>query len=647
MTRPALEDCLGNADLYEITVEIFSDVLANYSKFLHDEDFSLLRQILNSPWAQARYQQLVKGDFDFDCLQFGMFMIAFGDATVQDLTRNSGSDAQSQYLSALSGLLAADGYAVQEDKIYIPALEFWNTFVETMVDEIYSDENERPPWFKSAQDHVMRVISNCWRKSQFPPGNVYNSWDSVDRTGFKDARRDFSDLLQQFYLTTGISLLQVFISLLQASTTTKNWAEIEASTYCLSWFADCISDDAQQDVYLAQVFTPELVALFVDPHKEVPTRAMKGFLDLVSVYADYFGRQHSQLPSVLNIVFEATSATSLAKTASKSITKLCSDCRDVLKPELGAFLQHYNNIASNYALDSAVKEAVMEGIASIIQALETEEAKLSPLDTLLNHVEADLERCISMTTSQPPQSHIVTGVDGARKEVTGLDFGILSLKCLVGIAKGVQVPDDKPVDLEAKKIVSPFWTTGPGSRIQQRIYSIMSRVYDVLGNNGEVIDELCRVWRHGFREMEPGPFVMGPEMSAQFLMRSNLQTPRLVRVIDTSCSLITTNKWGPEIEQILQALLGWLTQLLQGLGGKNFLYFLKTDVDHIAESSNDPEIAQAGIEFMQRLVSRFPKVLMNHQPVASLEFLFMFALGALGGSDPLPKAAAAEFWVSR
>lgn len=574
MTRPALEDCLGNEDLYEITVEIFSDVLANYSKFLHDEDFDLLRQILNSPWAQDRYQQLVKGDFDFDSLQFGMFMIAFGDATVQDLTRNSGSEAQSQYLSALCGLLAAEGYAVYEDKIYIPALEFWNTFVETMVDEIYSVENEHPPWFKSAQDHVMRVISNCWRKSQFPPGSVYNSWDSVDRTGFKDARRDFSDLLQQFYLTTGISLLQVFISLMQASTTTKNWSEIEASTYCLSWFADCISDDAQQDAYLAQIFTSELVALFVDPRKEVPTRAMKGFLDLVSVYADYFGRRHSQLPSVLNIVFEATSATALAKTASKSITKLCSDCREVLKPELGAFLQHYNNIASNYALDSTVKEAVMEGIASIIQALDSEESKLAPLDALLNYIEIDIERCLNMVASQPPATHVVTGADGSRKELTALDFGILALKCLVGIAKGVQVPDDKPVDLETKKAVSPFWIAGEGSRVQRRIYSMMSRVYDVLGLNGEIIDELCRVWRHGFREMEPGPFVMAPEVSAQFLMRANLQTPRLVRVIDTSCSLITTNKWGPGLEQVLEALLIWLSQLLQGLGGELFCSIL-------------------------------------------------------------------------
>jgi hypothetical protein len=36
---------------------------------------------------------------------------------------------------------------------------------------------------------------------------------------------------------------------------------------------------------------------------------------------------------------------------------------------------------------------------------------------------------------------------------------------------------------------------------------------------------------------------------------------------------------------------------------------------------------------------------MSHQPSASLEFLFMFTLKALAGTDVLPKSAAADFWV--
>ncbi|KAG4414230.1 hypothetical protein IFR04_012636 [Cadophora malorum] len=620
LTQPSIM-CLGQDDLYEITIELLSDVLTNYSKFLRKEDFTILQALFNSQWAQERYERLVKGDFDFDSLQFGMFMIAFGDATVQDLARNCATDPQShQYLSALCALLGAEGYAVYEDKIYVPTLEFWNTFVETMVDDVYSAEGEeKPSWFVAAQEHVKQVIERCWIKSQFPPAEEYNSWDSVDRTGFKDARRDFSDLLQQFYLTTGIPLLQVFIDLLQGSTTTRNWAELEASMFCLMWFADCVYDAPQRDDYLAKVFSPSLLSLIGDPNQQVPTRAMKSFLDLVIAYPDYFKHRPANLPAVLNIVFAATGSTALAKTASRSIMKLCSDCRTILLPELGAFLQHYGNIASNYSLDATVKEAVMEGIASIIQGLDSEEAKLAPLEQLLGYVQSDVEKCLQIANGS------------SSDELTALDLGVISLKCLSGMSKGIQAPEDKPVDLEKiAEPVSPFWTTGTGSRVQQRIYMMMDRVFDVLGNHGEIVEELCMILRHGFREEEPGPFVLCSRMAAQFLMKANSQTPRLGRLINTAGFLVTTHKSTPDIQEILESLLNWVSQILQNLG----------------EPGNDPEIAQASIEFLQRLLSKFPGVVLDHQPPSSLEFIFMFALKALAGTEPLPKASSADFWAT-
>ncbi|KAK0099684.1 hypothetical protein ONS95_013423 [Cadophora gregata] len=621
LTQPSIM-CLGQDDLYEITIELLSDVLTNYSKFLRKEDFTILQSLFNSQWAQERYERLVKGDFDFDSLQFGMFMIAFGDATVQDLARNCATDPQShQYLSALCDLLGAEGYAVSEDKIYVPALEFWNTFVETMVDDVYScsEGEEKPSWFLAAQEHVKKVIERCWIKSQFPPAEEYNSWDSVDRTGFKDARRDFSDLLQQFYLTTGIPLLQFFIDLLQNSTVTRNWAESEASMYCLMWFADCVYDTPQRDDYLDKLFTPSLLTLIGDSEQQVPTRAMKSFLDLVIAYPDYFKHHPTNLPAVLNIVFSATSSTALAKTASRSIMKLCSDCRTILIPELGAFLQHYGNIASNYSLDGTVKEAVMEGIASIIQGLDSEEAKLAPLEQLLDYVQSDVEKCLQ----------IANGSNGG--ELTALDLGIIALKCLAGMSKGIQAPEDKPVDLEKiAEPASPFWITGKGSHVQHRIYLMMHSIFDVLGNQGDIVEELCLILRHGFREEEPGPFVLPSRMAAQFLMKANSQTPRLGRLINTAAFLITTQKLSPDIQEILETMLNWVSQILQNLG----------------EPGNDPEIAQASIEFLQRLLSKFSGVLLDHQPPSSLEFMFMFALKALAGTEPLPKASSADFWAT-
>jgi len=64
----------------------------------------------------------------------------------------------------------------------------------------------------------------------------------------------------------------------------------------------------------------------------------------------------------------------------------------------------------------------------------------------------------------------------------------------------------------------------------------------------------------------------------------------------------------------------------------------------LKEPSNEPELAQSGIEFLNRLILLFPIVLLNQEP-SSVEFLFMFTLKALTGNDPLPKQSAAVFWV--
>lgn len=63
------------------------------------------------------------------------------------------------------------------------------------------------------------------------------------------------------------------------------------------------------------------------------------------------------------------------------------------------------------------------------------------------------------------------------------------------------------------------------------------------------------------------------------------------------------------------------------------------------EPTNDPEIAQNGIDFLYRLLPRYAHVVVNHEPSISMEFIFMFTLKALTGRDPLPKASAADFWV--
>jgi hypothetical protein len=546
---------LADDSLFEIAIELLSDVLANFSKFLHKEDFALLYSLFSSPWAQGRYERLVKGDFDFDSVQFGHFMLAFGDATVQELARKAGSDQQCQHLlSSLAGLLGADGFAVSEDKIFVPALEFWNTYVEVMIDDTYSVDGGTPPYFEAAQEPVMQAILKCWRKIQFPSTEEFNSWDSVDRIGFKDARRDVADMLQQFYLVKGISFLNVFIDLAQQSIANGDWPGLEASLFCLAQFSDCIKDNQEQDDYLDRVFNPALFSLFTS-QQHIPMRAGYVFLLLIREYSDYFKRHTQHLPEALSIAFGSVGSQSLAKSASSAIVELCSSSRNILIGQLDAFIQQLASMV--HTLDGSDKEGIMEGIGSIIQAIDTESAKIAPIEKLLSLVEADVYLCLRILASDPNPDSIPTAVES----------GLMALRSLKGMAKGLQVPNDQPVDLINTKPEFPFWTTGDGSTIQQQILSIISRIWNAFPNESDIVEETCNIFRCGFREEEPGPFVFPPRTVAQFLVQANAQTPQLQFVITTAGLIVKSHKSGDGIAQVADALLKWVTGLLQILGG--------------------------------------------------------------------------------
>ncbi|KAH8598068.1 armadillo-type protein [Bisporella sp. PMI_857] len=619
--------------LYEITIELISDILSNYSKFLEKDDIALLYSLFGSQWAQERYQRLVNGDFDFDSIQFGLFMIAFGDANVEELAQKAGTEPQcQQLLTALGGLLGAEGYAVNDDKIFVPALEFWSTFVECMVDVIYSsDGGKHPLWFSAASEHVMQAVRKCWLKIQFPPPNVFDSWDSVDQTGFKDARRDVCDLLEQFYLISDISLLNVFIDYSQQSIATRSWTELEASLYCLSMLSDCIRNHTQEDEYLHRVFDPSLVSLLTS-HQDIPVRTSYVFLSLIREYSEYFERYTGILPQVLNIVFASAVNPYLAKNASWAIKELCSKCRTILVPELGVFLQQLANMSS-FSLDSHVKEGIIQGIASIVQAIGTEEGKVAPLEQLLHFIEADVDQCLrlisSYLSSHPGPNSALPATNSPNDYNTACELDVAALRCLAAVADGLQVPTDIPVDLEKKASRSTFWISGGGSIIQQRILSIINKSYDALSNRSDVIEAICRVFRGGFRELDPGPFVFTSATVAQVLLKANLQTPSLGHFISAAGSLISSHMYDEENENVADVLLKWNNHLLQSL----------------AEPSNDPDIAQRGVELLSHFVSTYPGILLS-QDSSILEIVFVFTLKALTGSDPLPKYSSAEFWTT-
>ncbi|ELR10445.1 hypothetical protein VC83_00535 [Pseudogymnoascus destructans] len=646
LTKQAIT-CLPQEDMYEVTIELFADVLGNYSKFLSDEDFTLLFSLFNSSWSEQHYKQLIQGDYSFESLQYGHFIIALGDARIDELAK-ANDPASQQFLGALEGLLSAEGYVVAEDQIFVPALEFWSTFVEVMIDSLYSDENVTisilgPPasgatgsnetqhpkenssekkneWFSTARVSVMRAIERCWRKIQYPPAEEsFDDWPSSDKTGFNDARMEVIDFLQASYTLTGVSLFSMLADMVLRSLQNEAWYELEASLFCLGGLADCISEDETTDFILEKVISSALFTILADPTCSSPTRTRQATLALIGKYDEFFKTHTQYLPETLTFMFKSLSTTALAPTASKSIQSLCSSCRQALTSELGVFVHQYTDLTLAHSVDVIVKERIAGAIGAVIQALPEEHLKQEPLLGLLKTVEIDFQKSLQLRAAG--------FVDEAEAR------GIETLRCIGSIAKGLQAPTDIPLELSegSPSDIDNFWVTGPGSATNSHLRTIIESLLAAFPQSGEILESVCNIFRAGFTERAPSPFILPSEAIVDFFTKLGPSTPRLVVIISTACSFVSVQgtKSTCKVNAELHRLCTWVLSLLQALN----------------DPSNDPEIAQAGIDFLYRLLPSHVRILIEQPPTAQ-EFLFMFALKALRGRDPLPKFAAADFWSS-
>ncbi len=556
LTQPAIR-CLMHEEMFEVTVELLTDILSNYAKFLSDQDIQALSSVFNSDWAQNRLKRLKDGDFDFDSIQFGRFLLAFADVTVQDIARAPDHPSSRRLMQMLHGLLTCDGYAVAEDEICLPALEFWTTFIEFMIDSLFAQGFEKKSaWMDPARANILQAIEECWVKIRYPLPEVLSSWDSEVRKGFKDFRTDVRDLLQSSYTFLGIEIFETFTNIAVRSLDNRAWAETETALFCLLALADCVSDEVTEDSILARLFGSAMFSLLVDEELKVPVKTRQTAVNMLGHYAAFFERHTEYLPAVLNFLFICLGDEATAATASRSISSLCSSCRESLTADLEIFIQQYERFLSGPTAEIGTKDRVIGAVSAIVQALPTEEAKAQPLRKLLSLIEEEVKLCISSVRLGNPEA--------------AQDAGVAALRCLCSVGRSMQIPHDVPIDVDSVSVRSDFWDHGLGASIQAKIVDIVDTVTSHVGWSGEVIEHACGVYRSGFKESSPGPFVLAPHFSTTFVLRSQLDTPRLGMVLTTACILVATHSTdsSTRIEREAGSLFAHVLGLMHQMQGK-------------------------------------------------------------------------------
>ncbi|PTB61824.1 ARM repeat-containing protein [Trichoderma citrinoviride] len=612
-------------ELYNAAAELLIDVLFNWPSLLTEQHYMMLSNLFDTPWFQNRYDLLVQGDVDFESTQLGYVLLAYGEAKMQALIQDE-NDQNRSILSRLCGLLAADGYPVAENKIFVPAIEFWSTFTESVSD--MDVESALTIQF------IFEATSHAWKKIIYPPAEEFHSWDSGDRIGFNDARKDVVDFLQAVYVLIGPKLVETFSSLILTTLSNSAWLELEAAIFCLGGLADCSREDARCDGSLAAVFSSPLFSVLQSGQEHVPARVRQTCLTLIEQYTEYFERNTHLLPTALGLLFNEVPDHSMAIPASKSIHRLCSSCRSHLYPEMDNLLAEYRKLVATATLDCISREKIIGALAAIAQAIPGDDERYDACSGLLAFIQDDVRKSLELA-NVPNDGVLPQQMDNPCPDITpeehaGLHVGLRALRCLASMGKGLQSPPDLAIDLEASS--PPKEQTPKLVELQKQVIGIIIEIQNAFNGSSEVTELICSVLRSGFSESEPGPFVLTPEDIVGFLVGHSKDTPRIGVIVSMACSFVSSlspHRLG-QYRKILSDVLGWLIGLLKQL----------------PEPAADPELVQNGIDLVSRLVTRSPGTFIGLEPSDAIEFFFLFTLQVLDGKEPLPKAAAAEFWTA-
>lgn len=283
--------------------------------------------------------------------------------------------------------------------------------------------------------------------------------------------------------------------------------------------------------------------------------------------------------------------------------------------EVSAFLQQYKIFVSSPDADDTAKERVLCAISYVVQALPSDEAKLEPTAALLGYVAADAQQSIDL---------FYHGVGEAAR-----DLATSTLRCLVAIGKGLQVPEDIPIDLgeSGNPPRQNFWNAGPGKDLQAQLLSIIQSICSTFQQVGEIIDTACAIFKTGFTETVPCLFGIDAGVVTDFLLQ---YTWRTETILATACTFIGSHSVDKKID--IRPAVVKLMQLVDGLTGE------------LGDPQKDPEISQSSVEFLHKIVRCYPEIFVQYQPATNLERLVIFALDSLSVRETLVKKAATGFW---
>lgn len=607
--------------------EILTDLVKSEDKLLSDYHLEAICDFISSDSGTGYVVRLMEGDYDEDSMAVLDLVLAYSSARRMSLVTQAPTPKHSKILSYLDTLFHGPGFPGAEDKVTPALLEWWT---ETADELQYLDPEEtNGSQMHQARQCLAHAVLNCFGRLIYPSREQLLQWDDDERSEFHAFRRDAQDFLLAAYPTLGVELVQVFQQRANSALDGEDWRAFEVAIFCLAQLSEAVDGNDLGSECLNQLFfANNFAAVCSGAVAGFPTKARQSLVDMLGKYEVFFKQTKELLPRVLTFLFSSLIVRSCSNAASKSISSLCHSCRGGLTAELPVFLRLFSDFHQHNTASIESLERVVQGVAAVIQALPTNEAKVPFLEQLLQP--------FFMHALAAPVELASGNVDGAMSRAHKC------LTCIGAVGQGLRTD---VVDLDRDEGAdddNSFWAS---HLIQEHLIRCLQLFFDNFPLDLRLVEDICKILKAGLTE-KAGPFVFSTMTTAHLLTSLPFGTNGAADItMSTASSFLASHSRHPAaIQEEVRLLIIHVY--------KAFSFIIENPAHH------DPEVASSGIGFLTRSLPKYFRVLFSlagppppqlfptsgSQPPV-LSTILDFTIQSLRGSDTLPLRSAAQFWV--
>ncbi|KAJ5902796.1 hypothetical protein N7495_003324 [Penicillium taxi] len=614
-------------DFSESTASILSSAIETRSWVFDDSSISALSNFISDSIVTIHIMAIIKGDEGGESMAFIDLLVAYVSFVDFRIFTSPMMPQNAQILLILQNLLKTPGYAAIEDTATPRVLEYWSGIAESLIDNLEADD----PRFQIVKGQLADVVMGLFSKLLYPTPKDLVEFGDDERSEFNSFRYDACDYLLAAYPILGIEMINVFQESASSNLTNLDWRNFEAAMFCIAQLSEAVDENGHADQCLNSIFGSEAFSqLCRGGETGIPLKARQTLVDTFGKYESYFERHSFLLPGVLNILFESLNFESCAQAAARSILTLSKSCARVLVPELPVFLDWLDQFRAKPTATASIMPKVLEAIATIIQKLPSDQEKVQTLERILRFFVQEANRARGQAANSAfeiaqAQAHLI-------------------LSCIASIGKGLRVDADEPINVDDTEGQTPytlsFWNVGPGSRAQQLIMEAMQLLIVDFPIDSGIIDSACDILKAGYTESS-GLFVFSPSLTVDFIKRFPLGISGTNVIMATASSFLASHASHPlQIQEQATELIVHVSRL--------FCLMLEN------ADSYDPETANAGIDFLARLLPKYYPILFSlTQPLPDSQqgtpifvTLLNFTLHALTRPEPLTIRSGSTFWVA-